>query len=172
MPLVTSVPVTGIPEVFVRRSRNGWTVVQRNWRSFLVDKFVRLLAGEETRYPLEAAVSFRPVAGNPLLSRRNRTPDTTHPKVTGSVFVPPPVTWDPNNVVALRFVLGRNLINRFGWRLSNQDTQRWVRVNLLSKRFMNRTTRQRLGLKWFCNAILSERRRFRQRWNVQLCKAR
>ena len=172
MPLVTSVPVTRVPKVFVRRSRYGWTVVQRNRWSFLVDKLIRLLAGEETRHPLEATVGFRPITGNPLLLRRNRTPDTTHPKIVGSVFVPPPITRDPNNVVTLWLVLRRNLINRFGWRLSNQDTQRWVRVDLLSKRFMNRTTRQRLGLKWFRNSILSKRRRFRQRWNVQLCKAR
>ena len=81
--------------MFVRRSRSGWSPVQGNRWSFLVDKLIRFLAGKEPGHPLHSGVGLSPVPSNPLLIRRNRTPHAAYPQILSRVFIPPPVTWNP-----------------------------------------------------------------------------
>ena len=132
--------------MFFRRRRCCWTVVKRQRWRVLIDNLIWCGVVEETIHPLVTFGGLIPVTGNPLLTRWNRAPYAAHPKVFAGVFVPPPVARDPNNILAFRFVLRRDLIDRCRRSRRDHDAQGRVGINLLSKCLMDRSARQFLGL--------------------------
>ena len=123
VPLIVRVPVPRSPEVFFRRSRCCWAVVKRQRWRVLIDNLIWCGVVEETIHPLVTFGGLIPVTGNPLLTRWNRAPYAAHPKVFAGVFVPPPVARDPNNILAFRLVLRRDLIDRCRRSRRDHDAQ-------------------------------------------------
>lgn len=89
-----------------------------------------------------------------------------------SLFIPPPVAGDPDDVVAFGFEFRWNLINKFRWRLWNQDTERRISIDLLRERFVYRTASENL---W--SEFIARHDVIGQRWHghlrhVSLCERR
>jgi len=78
--------------------------------------------------PVPAALDLLPGTGHPLTTRRRGAPETAHPQIISLILIPGPVAGNPLHIVAVRFLIGRQFIDRLGRLLFDQ--RRWLRPRL------------------------------------------
>ena len=90
-----------------------------------------------------------PVARYPAPVRRRRAPGTADPNEVVAIFVPRPISGDPNEfnfrIVSL-LVFGRDFADILWWFLGHDHTWRWVGGRRRGERLVNRASRERFDV--------------------------
>ncbi len=120
-------PAAGNPEVISFRSLDVRSLFKRSRRFRQVGDLLGLVARPEARDPLESTRVFGPVARHPASIAWNIAPQPADPQKLLAVGIPAPVPRNPGDVLALRHLLGRNLVDRFGRLLVDHHSRLGIR---------------------------------------------